>query len=192
MTGIIQPSNSPFSSPVLLVRKDGSWRFCVNYRQLNKATIPDKYPIPIIQKMLDELGGTMYFSKLDLRSRYHHIRVAVKDIPKTAFRTHSKHYEFLVMPFGLTNAPSTFQATMNDLFRPHLRQFVLVFFDDILVYNLTWTLHIQNLNTILILLANQFRDNQKKCAIGCLVVEYLGHVLSRRGFRWTQTRSLVY
>ena len=141
-------------------------------------TIPDKYPIPVIQEMLDELVGARYFSKLDLRLGYHQIQVAADDVHKTAFRTHFGHFDFLVMPFGLTNTP----ATMNDLFRSHLRRFVLVFCDDILIYSTTWTLHLQHLHTVFdILQAHQFKVNHKKCSLSCLTVEYLGHVVSGRG-----------
>jgi hypothetical protein len=183
--GFIQPSKSPFGAPVLFVKKkDGSQRMCVDYRALNKLTIKNKYPLPRIDELLDRLQGAQYFSKIDLRNGYHQVRIADEDIHKTAFRTRYGHFEFLVLPFGLTNAPATFMHLMQQVFRPYLDEFVIVFLDDILIYSKTAEEHQQHLTKVLqVLRENQLYAKRSKCEFWKQEISFLGHVVSSQGIK---------
>ncbi|KAD2393961.1 hypothetical protein E3N88_40938 [Mikania micrantha] len=181
--GFIRPSYSPWGAPVLFVKKkDGSFRMCIDYRELNKLTIKNRYPLPRIDDLFDQLQGAQYFSKIDLRSGYHQLRVQDEDIPKTAFRTRYGHYEFMVMPFGLTNAPAVFMDLMNRVCKPYLDQFVIVFIDDILIYSKSKAEHEQHLRTILELLKEEkLYAKFSKCEFWLKEVQFLGHVVNSEG-----------
>ena len=183
--GIIRPSVSPWGAPVLFVKKkDGSMRLCIDYRELNKITIKNKYPLPRIDDLFDQLKGAAYFSKIDLRSGYHQLKVKPEDIPKTAFRTRYGHYEFLVMPFGLTNAPAVFMDLMNRVFKKYLDKFVIVFIDDILVYSKTKEQHAEHLRIVLETLRKErLYAKFSKCEFWTEEIQFLGHIINREGIR---------
>ena len=149
----IRPSTSPWGAPVLFAKKKGkTLRLCINYRQLNRITIKNRYPLSRIDALFDQLRGARVYSKIDLRTGYHQLGVRDTNIPKTAFRTRYGHFEFTVMPFGLTNAPAAFMDLMHRVFQPYLDQFVVVFVDDILIYSqLEWE-HEYHLRIVLQLL----------------------------------------
>jgi hypothetical protein len=181
--GHIRSSNIPFaSSAVLVLNKDGTMRMCIDYRDLNKKTIKNHYPIPCIDKLMDELHGAVFFSKIDLRSGYHQINIQEKDIEKTTFRCHVGHFEFLIMPFGLTNAPTTFQSYMNHIFRDQLRKSILVFLDDILIYSWSWKEHMRHLDEVLsIMEAQSLYAKESECEFSMKEFIYLGHIISAHG-----------
>ena len=181
--GYIKPSVSPYGAPVLFVqKKEGTLRLCVDYRALNKITVKNRYPLPRIDELLDKLVDAKYFTKIDLRSGYHQIRIKKEDTPKTAFRTRYGHYEFLVMPFGLTNAPATFMTLMNDVFHEYLDNFVIIYLDDILVYSRTREEHIDHLRVVLqTLRKHKLYGKISKCEFMKTRVEYLGHIISGDG-----------
>ena len=183
--GVIEPSHSPWSSPVVLVRKkDGTVRFCVDYRRVNAATLKDAYPIPRIEDNLDALEGARWFSTLDLASGYWQVRMAEEDKEKTAFGTQSGLYQFTVMPFGLCNAPATFERLMERLLRGLQWQVAVVYLDDVIVWGRTFEEHHQRLTTVL----ERFRTaglklKPKKCDLFRREVSFLGHLVSAVGVR---------
>ncbi|GJR28243.1 putative reverse transcriptase domain-containing protein [Tanacetum coccineum] len=181
--GFIRPSTSPWGAPVLFVKKkDGSFRMCIDYRELNKLTVKNRYPLPRIDDLFDQLQGSSVYSKIDLRSGYHQLRVRDEDIPKTAFRTRYGHYEFQVMPFGLTNAPAVFMDLMNRVCKPYLDKFVIVFIDDILIYSRNKEEHANHLRIILELLKKEkLYAKFSKCDFWIRIMQFLGHLIDSQG-----------
>ena len=183
-------------------KKDGTLRLCVDYRKLNRVTVKNKYPLPRIEDLFDQLNGACYFSKIDLRSGYHQLRVHDSNIPKTAFRTRYGHFEFVVMPFGLTNAPAAFMDLLNRIYRLYLDQFVVVFVDDILIYSKGRAEHEQHLQLALqVLRENQLYVKLEKCDLWLQEVQFLEHMVSKEGvsvdpakvevvMRWEQPKSV--
>ncbi|GJU49718.1 reverse transcriptase domain-containing protein [Tanacetum coccineum] len=182
--GFIRLSSSPWGAPILFVKKkDGSFRMCIDYRELNKLTVKNCYPLPRIDDLFDQLQGSSIYSKIDLRSSYHQLRVREEDIPKTAFRTRYGHYEFQVMPFGLTNAPAVFMDLMNRMCKPYLDKFVIVFIDDILIYSCNEKEHKEHLKTILELLKKEeLYAKFYKCEFWINTVKFLGYVIDSSGY----------
>lgn len=181
--GYIRPSVSPWGVPVLFVKKkDGSMRLCIDYREINKITVRKRYPLPRIDDLFDQLRGASVFSKIDLRSGYHQMRIVEEDIPKIAFRTRYRHYEFSVMPFGLTNAPAAFMDLMQRYFKPFLDRFVVIFIDDILIYSRNREEHEGHLRTVLATLQKEkLYAKLSKCDFWLEEVKFLGHVVSKVG-----------
>ncbi|GKC59942.1 putative reverse transcriptase domain-containing protein [Tanacetum coccineum] len=168
---------------VLFVKKkDGSFRMCIDYQELNKLTVKNRYPLPRIDDLFDQLQGSSVYSKIDLRFGYHQLRVRDEDIPKTAFRTRYGHYEFQVMPFGLTNAPAVFMVLMNRVCKPYLDKVVIVFIDDILIYSRNEEEHANHLRIILELLKKEkLYAKFSKCDFWICIVQFLGHLIDSQG-----------
>nr|GEX95954.1 putative reverse transcriptase domain-containing protein [Tanacetum cinerariifolium] len=181
--GFIRPSSSPWGAPVLFVKKkDGAFRMCIDYRELNKLTVKNRYPLPWIDDLFNQLQGSSVYSKIDLRSGYHQLRVREEDVPKTAFVTRYGHYEFQVMPFGLTNAPAVFMDLMNRVCKPYLDKFVIIFIDDIIIYSKDEKEHKEHLKAILKLLKKEeLYAKFSKYEFWIPKVKFLGHVLDSQG-----------
>ena len=188
--GFIRPSVSPWGAPFLFVKKkDGSLWMCIDYRQIKKVIVKNKYSLPRIEELFDQLKGASVFSKIDLRSGYYQLRVKDIDVPKTAFKIRYDHYAFLVMPFGLTNASTAFIDLTNRVFHPYLDQFVVVFIDDILAYSKDAQEHEHHLRIVLqILRKNQLFAKLSKCDFWLKEVSFLGHIVSANGIRVDPTK----
>jgi hypothetical protein len=183
---IIEPSKSPYGPPILFVPKPNGrgLRLCVDYRALNQVTIKNSYPIPRIDDLLDSIADARYFTSLDLTSGYHQIRISEEDVPKMAFRTPMGHFQFKVLIEGLTNAPATFQTVMNSIFQPHIRKFIVVYLDDILIFSKTREEHEQHVRLALeVLRKHQFYACATKSSLGKEEIKFLGHIIGAEGIK---------
>jgi hypothetical protein len=180
--GHVCPISSPCGSPIVLVqKKDGTWRLCIDYWALNKIIVRNRYPIPQIYDLLDQLTGAKYFSEIDLNSVYQQVPIEYTDVWKTSFKSKGL-FEWLVMPFGLTNAPSTFMRMMDDILQPFTNTFVVVYLDDILIYNKTWAEHLQHIQQVLhTLRQHKLYANLEKLSFGMDMVHYLAYIVDRHG-----------
>ena len=176
----IEPSKSPYGAPVFFVRKaDGTLRLVCDWRPLNSITVKTQACLPNIEDLFDTIQGAQYFTKLDLMSGYHQVRVRPQDVPKTAINTAFGHYQFKVMGFGLTNAPATFMAMMNDVLRPFLRKCIVVFLDDILIFSKTWQDHLSDVDAVLTALGREeLYCKLSKCQFAASSVSFLGHIVT--------------
>jgi hypothetical protein len=188
--GVIRPSVSPWGAPIIFIqKKDGSWRLCIDYCQLNKEMIKNQYPLSRIDDLFDQMKGATVFSKINLRSRYHQLRIKEDDVPKTAFKTRFGHYEFTVLLFGLTNAPGVFMSLMNGVFRKYFDKFVQVFIDDILIYLRMTEEHDEHLRLVLQCLGeHKLYGKLSKCSFYQSKIHYLGHVISDKGIAVDPTK----
>jgi hypothetical protein len=177
--GVIGPNSSPFGSSIVMVPKNGgTLRMCVDYHALNKITVKNRYSLPHIYDLLDQLKNVVYFTKLDLHSGYHQIRVAKHDAWKTAFKTKKGLFEWLVMSFGLCNAPTTFMPVTNDVFRPFLDDFLILYLEDILIFSGTWDEHVRHIKKVLDTLQREkLYVKLSKCEFGKTALVYLGHIV---------------
>ena len=188
--GHIHPSSSPCRSLIILVqKKDGTWRLCIDYRALNKITVRSWYPIPRIDDLLHQFRGSKFFSKIDLKLGYHQVPIEQTDVWKTTFKSKEGLFEWLVMPFGLTNAPTTFMRMMDNLLRPFTNSFVVIYQDDILIFNKSWAYHLQHLRRVLnTLRQHQLYVNLEKCSFAMMRGQYLGYTVDDHGVHVDPTK----
>jgi hypothetical protein len=174
---------------VLVQKKDGTWRLCIDYWALNKIIVRNRYPIPQIDDLLDQIKGEKYFSKIDLKSGYHQVPIEPSDVWKIAYKAKEGLLKWLVMPFGLKNAPTTFMRLLDEILRPFTNSFVVVYLDDILIFSQTWEEHLHHIRQVLqTLRKHKLCANLEKCTFGMTQVQYLGYIIDEHGVHVDPTK----